>query len=751
MRRRLIPSRKTFGLRFETLEDRTVPSTVAWSLGANGNFNDAAAWTDESDGSHHIPTPGDDVVISGYVVTATANYAVDSINDNAPFQILGSFTITAQGETSELNIPEIAVGGILYDTGAQVVTLDGSGDQSNPVLLGGTLDVGSGGVIRFNAGYFSVGPQFAFASTLDGTFETLGDALGAAYLTMDYPVTAPAHFVQNDGTIAGTANFTIPSGATMVWNGGIMQDAGDTVVQAGGTLDIGGTGNSGERLDRILNNSGTINYQQTGNDKYPGGNLLELGQNSQLNNLAGANFNIQTDADIVGAADLTGIFNNAGTITKTGTAGLVTILLDAPLNNTGQIDIQSGGMTIEGGGVVGAPVGTDSGGFTVAAGAGLNFANGMFTVNPGATFAGAGPVSIIGGGADLIVDTDVSIQDFVLAAGTLDGTGAVTIATTGSWIDGTMQGSGTTVVASGATWTISGTDINSRFLVQRTLTVAGTIDHTGGDINIGLAANNGVITIQPGGTYDLTSDAAFRGGGGTINNEGLFEKTSPTGTGTTLVSATFNNSGSVDIDSGTLLLQDAGTETGSFQVTGGLMFGNGSFNLNTGTSFGGPGLVTVTETTNGVTDVVLNTPITLSDFSESGGILDGTATLTLSNTASWTDGTMQGGGTTLLSPGATLSLGAAGNSTNINSRTLTIGGTVNHTAGAITFSGTAATDVINILSTGEYNLDADVSLYSLAQRSTTRACFLSTAPTMASPTSFPATAAAHSTIAALSR
>ena len=165
----LNPSRKAVGLCLESLEDRTVPSTVAWSSRRDGNFNDAAAWTDQSNGSHHIPTPGDDVVISGYVVTATANYAVDSINDNSPFQILGSFTITAQGEPSELNIPEIAVGGILYDAGAQVVTLDGSGDQSNPVLLGGTLDVGSGGVIRFNHGCdFSVGPQFAFASTLDG-------------------------------------------------------------------------------------------------------------------------------------------------------------------------------------------------------------------------------------------------------------------------------------------------------------------------------------------------------------------------------------------------------------------------------------------------------------------------------------------------------------------------------------------------------------------------------------------------------
>ena len=100
-------------------------------------------------------------------------------------------------------------------------------------------------------------------------------------------------------------------------------------------------------------------------------------------------------------------------------------------------------------------------------------------------------------------------------------------------------------MASGVTWTISGTDINSRFLVQRTLSVAGTIDHTGGDINIGVVNDGASITIQPGATYDLTSDANFYGGGGTINNEGLFEKTSPTGTGTTIVSATFNNSGSV--------------------------------------------------------------------------------------------------------------------------------------------------------------------------------------------------------------
>jgi hypothetical protein len=100
---------------------------------------------------------------------------------------------------------------------------------------------------------------------------------------------------------------------------------------------------------------------------------------------------------------------------------------------------------------------------------------------------------------------------------------------------------------------------------------------------------------------------------------------------------------------------------------------------------------------------IINSAVTVSVNSNSdcGGlilgsanispILSGTATLTIHGDAAWLGGTMSGGGTTALAPGATLTLNNP-NSLSLSSRTLDNAGTVQWTGGAIGLNSSVITN-----------------------------------------------------------
>src|SRR5205085_8427311 len=113
-----------------------------------------------------------------------------------------------------------------------------------------------------------------------------------------------------------------------------------------------------------------------------------------------------------------------------------------------------------------------------------------------------------------------------------------------------------TAVAAGATFTLAGAAEMSLF-PGRQFTNAGTVNHTAGPL--WLTAGDVVVTNQAGGTYNL-GDADFGYAFGTVNNAGLFIKSSPSGTGVSAINHVFNNTGTVRVDSGTLALQQTFTD-----------------------------------------------------------------------------------------------------------------------------------------------------------------------------------------------
>jgi hypothetical protein len=157
------------------------------------------------------------------------------------------------------------------------------------------------------------------------------------------------------------------------------------------------------------------------------------------------------------------------------------------------------------------------------------------------------------------------------------------------------------------------------------LQLGGTSTATGTQVNIGLNGNtdpgSGILTIGSGATFDdrttstglniLASNfgVADNGAAAVMNNLGTFTKSGSAVTST--ISTTFNNKGTVDVQTGTLSLSGGGTDAGAtYQGAGTVNFsggtrtldaassikGNATFSAGTTTinaTFNDPGMITV--------------------------------------------------------------------------------------------------------------------------------------------------------------
>ena len=221
-----------------------------------------------------------------------------------------------------------------------------------------------------------------------------------------------------------------------------------------------------------------------------------------------------------------------------------------------------------------------------------------------------------------------------------------------SWTGATISGAGTFNSNGGAT--LSG-GLKTLQSPGRVMNLSGTSTWSAGGIDLYFTA---VLTNTVGSTFTNTFSGEMRtpsGTGGTFNNAGTFTKN--TSSGTTTIEPVFNNTGIVNVDTGTLLTNGGGTSTGAWNVATGatLTFGGGTYNLNAGSTFSGAGTVSLTTGTLTVNGATTSSASTL--FSISGGSFNGTGTLTVNGPLSWTGATISGAGTFNSNGGATLSGG----------------------------------------------------------------------------------------------
>jgi hypothetical protein len=506
----------------------------------------------------------------------------------------GTTLLIRQGQltsTSSIAADQVVLGG------DDAITVAGSYAATSSTFINGTATF-SGTVASVGA---SLAIQGAVANFGGNAISTTNFTLGGA------------------GTFTSTASLTVTG--TFDWvDVGTAGGSGAVNIPAGAVLRMRGPdlGTFYKYLDgRTLNNAGTASLFVGGGSG--GSNVtytsLVLRNGAVINN--SGTFEVLEDRSLlydgIGAQ---AVFNNSGTFRKpSGTGGSS---IAATFNNSGTVSVLSGGLNLQAGG-------TSGGSFTVAAGALLQFAGnhalsssssvtGAGNVTFGGAFAGGniavggtynigGSTSLYGNpqvdfsgtvvsvGPSLVIDLSgtsgavanfrgnaISTSNFSLGLnGTFTSTASLTVTGTFDWNGANSQvsGSGAVNIPAGAVLRMYNPRLGPTFkyLDGRTLNNAGAaslfIGGGGGDIYNNLVMRNGAV-INNSGTFDVLEDRglAYDGVGAypVFNNAGIFRKSA--GSGTSELQVLFNNSGTVNVQSGTLKLHPL-NNTGNVAIAAG--------------------------------------------------------------------------------------------------------------------------------------------------------------------------------------
>ncbi len=398
------------------------------------------------------------------------------------------------------------------------------------------------------------------AATLSAVGSTLTGSSGIVTLNSGEALTVTS-LVLTGGTLTGSDNLTVTGPLT--WRGGTLSGTGATTADEYSSLS-----GSSMTLGRTFNNR-----------RYA---VLE-GASSSLTLLTGAVWNNDGVLEILNARGFfggTGTVNNPGYIAVTNAATFQTAL-----NNGGYVYVVYGRLTLTGGGnhtgtFFDASEGTlvfnggahdfqstaylafrsvifDSGtvnmngtyyapGSTVFRGAVVTFNPGTVVYSLGADLAVLSGTVRLNSGAALFPST------LFLVSGTLTGSDSMTVVGRLTWWGGTLSGTGTTTVTDGIDFS------GSNMTLGRVLTNLGTATWTGaGGIFVtpdGVFNNNGTFDVQNDQSFTSTSCL------GTFNNAGLFQKTGSYGT--TTMGVVFNNTGTVDVQTGTVTFPCGGAPVG---------------------------------------------------------------------------------------------------------------------------------------------------------------------------------------------
>ncbi|HEX4085413.1 MAG TPA: CARDB domain-containing protein, partial [Chthoniobacteraceae bacterium] len=290
--------------------------------------------------------------------------------------------------------------------------------------------------------------------------------------------------------------------------------------------------------------------------------------------------------------------------------------------------------------------------------------------------------------------------------------GSLTLATD-STVGGSLTLEGTTITTNG-TLTVSGTATSSNYSSviagSGTFVNNGSFDSESG-LNIDAAfTNNNSFSITGGGmqisagitfTNSTTGTVSMTGamsiqGSGVFSNAGLFNSSS---TGNNTLNAEFNNSGTLHVTAGTLIMSNAGTSTGTFNADSGTTF---QFVSTTYTVSGasaawnGAGLYQITS----FGEVSFTSPasVTVQNLDvDTYSAVGGSGTLTIPNGGAfdWNGGSFSGAGAAIFDSGSTVNVTGYGtlseftvdNDTTLNVETgfgisFDTGGILNNESGA---------------------------------------------------------------------
>jgi hypothetical protein len=373
-----------------------------------------------------------------------------------------------------------------------------------------------------------------------------------------------------DGIINGTGDLTLTG--TCLWGDGSLSGTGTMTVAQNARLIL----NNGANMSgATLNNAGTVTAAASVN--------FGFFQGATLNNLATGTLDLQQNVAFINAfLDHPSTINNSGLLRI---AASMTVGASGPVlfNNDGAVQVQRGELALRQGS------GAATGSFVVSAGAFLTFGlRGTsaydYTFTDTSSITGAGEVDFFVGSvtvngdcnlgvagieSTVVFEHDASFRIVGLSSGSLGGSANVTVTQRLSWGGGAMSGTGTTTIAAGAT-----VDLRPLPFFLPTRLDGRTLDNAGAATWAPIAT--GSFTISGGATwinratalFDVQSDGAIldQNTGGTFINAGTLRKSAGTGVFALPAAVEFDNTGTVRVPNGTLLIKGPGTNAGHITV-----------------------------------------------------------------------------------------------------------------------------------------------------------------------------------------
>jgi hypothetical protein len=357
--------------------------------------------------------------------------------------------------------------------------------------------------------------------------QTLTNAAANLVLNGPSTITPEGELGFGGGSLGGTGHLSV--GGRLMWGGGTV--GGALTVEILGTLTIEGTGAKALNGEGTLVNRGLIAWSGLAD--------IQTGNSARIINEPVGLIDIRNDQSLYQSNG--GVITNRGTLRKS--AGDGNTVIAVPLHNSGVIDVQSGSVMYT--------VGSQFNDGTIFTGTGTNLVNAGTT-----TFSG-----------------DISSQNLEIGGGTIGGNSVFSGVV--NWTGGTLSSGSLTIAPDGAL-NIGGSALKH-------------VDGTGMLVNHGqiiwsgpndiLTGNSARIVNEPGGLIDIQNNQSLLiWNGGVITNLGTVRKTA--GGGNTLIAVPLDNSGTLDVQSG------------SITYGSGSQFNNGTAFLGTGTNLLNVGTVT---------------------------------------------------------------------------------------------------------------------------------------------------------------
>jgi hypothetical protein len=691
-------------------------ASISWTATTSGTWSQASNWSLAAG-----PLTTDDVTISEAGSPLTVTYASGSVSIDSLTTGNGDTLNMAGGTLHVVN--GYTLGGPLTQSGGSLVLNAGEfgGQVDGPVsLTGGTLSVYGGSLLQGNAFTQSAGnllninrgslvDQEAF-STLAGKITGNGGlvlnsgttTLASGLMLTTGAVTINAATVYLNENMAYAGRFTLSQSGTLNLGSSTLNLTGLGSlggIVASSNLNLSGVGHfNGLTLENGTKLSLTGTYSQTG--------AINLGQTgSGTLSVASTGMLRLTSNSVITNNNLGGVLQNAGLVIKTGGSpnnGATNIY--AAVNNTGTIDVAVGTLAFfaPSNGATSTLGGTLTGAGTVA------FDTGNFAISSSSFKLATGRMVLANSASLTLTSTGLTYAGaFDQIGGTLvvgtpgvSGGSTLTLSGLASLDGGLLKGTGT-ILSSGAVHLGNTESLEGNLTFDFGGVTPNTVSQTG-TIQLG-NQTDAITTANIGSMEDwlLEGASSILGVNGTINNTGLFEKIS--GSGTSIVQNTFNNlaNGIVDVNSGMLMLSGGG-------ALGGSVTGAAALDISGNVSFLSGLSLTVGELILDNGQIALGGNLTYAnDWSQEGGTLALAGdTLTLTGIASLEAGSIQGAGTVVVNGPAIIGQGPSLSQpiSLIQGAQLILNGTTEQN-GTLAMTGGSTSPTLTIGAGGTYALD----------------------------------------------